>query len=380
MRTSFVGLVAVFGLSIALVVACGDSTDEAASSASSGSGEGGAGGKQGEGGSAPSSTTGAPTASSGEVASSVSTATSSASGATASSASSSSSTGSGGSGGGFASCGIGMEPGGAGGGAPGGRLRVVAANLSTGNNQNYDAGQGVRILQGLDADVILMQEMNRGSNNAAAIRGLVDDVCDGQCNYVRGPQAQIPNGVLSRLPILECGSWQDPEVDNRNFVWARIDVPGEADLWAISVHLLTESASKRDDEADALLAHIQDNVPASDLMVLGGDFNTNSRSESALSKLASLFETVGPHPADQEGDGDTNAGRDKPYDWILADGDLFPFQVPVEIGATLFPSGAVIDTRVYDPLSDIAPAQTGDSAASGMQHMAVVKDFALPLR
>jgi endonuclease/exonuclease/phosphatase family metal-dependent hydrolase len=225
--------------------------------------------------------------------------------------------------------------------------------------------------------VVLMQEMNYGSNGSAAIDGLVDEVCDGACSYIRGPQAQIPNGVLSRLPILECGSWEDPEVDNRNFVWARIDVPGEADLWAISAHFLTESSSRRDAEAEALLDHILGNVPASDLIVLGADLNTNARSESAISELSSVFDTEGPHPADQEGNDGTNAPRDKPYDWVLADDDLVPFQVPVEIGDSVFPAGAVIDTRVHDPLSEIAPAQAGDSAAPGMQHMAVVKDFVI---
>jgi len=269
-----------------------------------------------------------------------------------------------------------MPPGdGAGGGAPGGRVRVVAANLTSGNNQGYDGSHGIRILQGLDADIILLQEMNFGSNSTSAIDGLVDDVCSGECNYIRGPQEQIPNGVLSRLPILACGSWVDPEVSNRNFVWARIDVPGTTDLWAISVHFLTESASVRNREANALLGHIAGAIPASDMIVLGGDLNTNSRTESALSTLSALFETAGPHPADHDGNGGTNAPRDKPYDWVLADGELFGRQITVEIGASVFPAGAVIDTRVYAPLSEISPAMLNDSGAAGMQHMAVIKDF-----
>ncbi len=364
-------LAAIHTLSAA---ACGDdSTAIPTTTTASGDGDGD-GGRSGDGG-AGSTTTGDALVSS---ASGVTSTASSGSSSSASSASSSGSTGSGGSGGGFASCGIGMDPGtGSGGGAPGGRVRVVAANLSSGDLQSYDGGQGVRILQGIDADIVLMQEMNRGSSNASAIGILVDDVCDGECNYIRGPQAQIPNGVLSRLPILECGSWVDPEVDNRNFVWARVDVPGDADLWAISVHLLTESASKRADEVDALLDRIADAIPATDLIVLGGDLNTNARSESAISKLAARFVTDGPHPADQDGNQNTNAPRDKPYDWVLADDGLFPFQVPVEIGASTFGAGAVIDTRVYDPISEIAPAMASDSDASGMQHMAVVKDFVI---
>jgi endonuclease/exonuclease/phosphatase family metal-dependent hydrolase len=256
-------------------------------------------------------------------------------------------------------------------------VRVVAANLTSGNNQSYDGGHGVRILQGLDADVVVMQEMNFGNNSSAAIGTLVDDVCSGACKYVRGPQEQIPNGVLSRLPIVECGSWVDPEVSNRNFVWARIDVPGSADLWAISVHLLSSSASKRDLEAAALLGHIAAAIAPSDMIVLGGDLNTNSRNEAAIATLSAVFDTSAPYPADQNSNDATNAPRNEAYDWVLADAELSTHQIAVTLGASVYPAGAVIDTRVYTPLSEIAPAQLGDSAAAGMQHMAVVKDFSI---
>ncbi len=42
------------------------------------------------------------------------------------------------------------------------RLRVAAANLTSGNQQSYDPGNGIRILQGINADVVLMQEVNYG--------------------------------------------------------------------------------------------------------------------------------------------------------------------------------------------------------------------------
>jgi endonuclease/exonuclease/phosphatase family metal-dependent hydrolase len=217
--------------------------------------------------------------------------------------------------------------------------------------------------------------MNFGNNTTPAIDTLVDDVCAGKCAYKRGPPAEIPNGVLSRLPIVACGSWIDPEVSNRNFVWARIDVPGAADLWAISVHLLSTNATARNAEAMSLLAHIGANIPASDMIVLGGDLNTNSRTEAAVVTLSALFDTAPPYPADQNGNGMTNAPRNAPYDWLLADAELTVLQMPANVGTSVFAAGAVIDTRVYMPLSDIAPALIDDSAAPSMQHMAVVKDF-----
>jgi hypothetical protein len=45
------------------------------------------------------------------------------------------------------------------------------------------------------------------------------------------------------------------------------------------------------------------------------------------------------------------------------------------VGTSTFPAGLVIDTRDYSPITDLSPARIGDSAASNMQHMGVVKDF-----
>lgn len=81
------------------------------------------------------------------------------------------------------------------------------------------------------------------------------------------------------------------------------------------------------------------------------------------------------YSADQNGNIMTNAPRNEPYDWVLADVELSVRQMPVQIGASAYAAGAVIDTRVYTPLAEIAPAELGDSDAPSMQHMAVVKDF-----
>ncbi len=48
------------------------------------------------------------------------------------------------------------------------------------------------------------------------------------------------------------------------------------------------------------------------------------------------------------------------------------------IDSASFPDGLVVDTRVYEPITDLAPALAGDSDAPSMQHMAVVKDFLVP--
>ena len=82
-------------------------------------------------------------------------------------------------------------------------------------------------------------------------------------------------------------------------------------------------------------------------------------------------------PADQDGVRGTNASRSKRFDWVLPDDDLEFLQFAVIIGEQAFPDGLVVDTRVYLPIADLAPALVDDSAGPSMQHMAVVRDFYL---
>jgi endonuclease/exonuclease/phosphatase family metal-dependent hydrolase len=253
-------------------------------------------------------------------------------------------------------------------------IRIAAANLTSGNNQSYDPGHGIHILQGVAADIILMQEMNYGGNSAASLRELADKVCGVECAFTRG-SGDIPNGVVSRYPILAKGAWKDPRVGNRDFAWARIDVPGAADLWGVSVHLLTKNATERDLEAAALVELLTQNVPSSDYIVVGGDFNTATRTEDAITTFAALLSTFAPYPADPLGNDNTNAGRTKPYDWVLPSPSLRTREIPLKLSSSSFVSGLVVDTRVYTPIEDLAPAIATDSGAPSMQHMLVARDF-----
>lgn len=263
---------------------------------------------------------------------------------------------------------------GTGGGPAGTRFRVVAANLTSGNDQSYDPGAGLRILQGIHADIVLMQEVNYGLDTFEDMRQITDDICGQDCTMARGT-GQIPNAVISRYPVLESGSWVDPKVQNRDFTWARLDIPGPDDLWAVSVHLLTSSESERAEEAAALVVQLEAQVPPGALLVMGGDFNTTSRDEAALKTLSARFSVTGPYAADGDGNDTTNGSRTKPYDWVLASPELRALETPVLVGASHFDAGLVVDTRVYTPISDLSPAETTDSAAPNMQHMAVVRDF-----
>jgi hypothetical protein len=123
---------------------------------------------------------------------------------------------------------------------------------------------------------------------------------------------------------------------------------------------------------------VQRYVPPEDLLVVGGDLNTDGTSEAALSILAEVV-SLSPRPADGTGNPNTNSGRSKPYDWLLADPDLTLLQVSTVVGESMFWTGLVFDSRVYSPLSEVSPVRSDDSGAENMQHMPVVKDFVLPL-
>jgi endonuclease/exonuclease/phosphatase family metal-dependent hydrolase len=257
-------------------------------------------------------------------------------------------------------------------------VRLMAANITSGNLQSYDPGNGIRIFQGTKPDVVMIQEFNYGDNSATAIRGFVNTAFGTSFSYYREGGAQIPNGVISRWPIIASGEWDDNQVTNRDFAWARIDVPGPKDLWVVSVHLLTSSSSIRNTEATNLVNFIKANVPTTDYLVIGGDFNTGSRTEAAFSTFSQVVTTAAPYPADRNGNTNTNASRASPYDHVLVDSDLRAYQVSTVIGGSTFSGGLVADTRVYSPISEISPALSTDSGATNMQHMAVIKDFSIP--
>lgn len=257
-------------------------------------------------------------------------------------------------------------------------VRVIAGNLTSGNKQSWDPGDGIRILKGLKVDVALLQEFNYGSNTDADYKAMIGQAFEDGFYYTAETGVQIPNGVVSRWPIKESGTWEDPQVGNRAFQWARIDIPGDKDLWAVSMHLLTSNASRRQAEAKALVDKIKANVPDSDYLVMGGDFNTPGRTEAALSTFGAITRTTGPWPVDPQGKGGTNASRSKPYDWVIASRALDALEIPLVVGTQSFKNGLVFDSRTYNDLPSVAPVRKSDSGASNMQHMGVVREFVIP--
>jgi hypothetical protein len=188
--------------------------------------------------------------------------------------------------------------------------------------------------------------------------------------------------VISRWPIVASGSWDDSTMSNRGFAWARIDIPGDKNLWVVSVHLKASNASddltQRQSQAQQLVAYIKANVPSGDFLLIGGDCNTYSYNEACLGTLGEIVDVSAPRPVDQAGDPDTNSGRSSPYDWVLAETELDALETPVQIGSLSFANGLVFDSRVFSPLSLVSPVLSTDSAATNMQHMAIVRAFSVP--
>lgn len=261
-------------------------------------------------------------------------------------------------------------------------VRILTANLTSGSQSSY-LDPGVRILQGLRPDVVCIQEFNYGDNSPAALRAFVDAAFGTSFHFFReaAPGYDIPNGVISRWPITASGSWDDAAAPNRGFAWAQIDLPETTnDLYVVSVHLLTTGAGVRNTEATQLTSLIATHFPAGAWIIVGGDCNTETRAEACLATFKTF---LSDHPQPDDGGAParegTNANRQKPYDYVLPSFSLTNFLVPVVIDARSFPNGLVFDSRVYAPLSAVAPVQATDSAAPNMQHMAVIKDFALPV-
>lgn len=256
-------------------------------------------------------------------------------------------------------------------------IRLVSSNLTSGARQTYK-GPGIRILKGLKPDIVMLQEFNYSKSldpeyQYENITDFVKNVFGPEFSFHRGT-GTIPNGIVSRFPIKKSGQWIQESYQNRQFEYAVIDIPGDVDLWAISVHLLTDK-NGRTQEAEDLVDYIQANVPKGDYVAIAGDFNTTSRNEKVYDAFRDVVTVRGEYPDDQKGNENTNADRSKTYDGIYVSEKLHKLETPVIIGNTSHESGLVFDSRKFNPLNAVSPVKAGDSGADQMQHMAVVRDF-----
>jgi hypothetical protein len=254
-------------------------------------------------------------------------------------------------------------------------FRAMAANITSGTLQSYETA-GINIFKGLKPDVVAIQEFQYNSSSASNdLRTLVNTAFGTNYSFYCEPGYNIPNGIVSRWPILAAGTVPSPEVSDRGFAWARIDLPGTNDLYVVSVHLYgSGSASQRNNEAMTITNLMGTNFPAGAWIFVGGDFNTDSRTEACVTTFKTRL-SDSPIPVDNNGNSNTSEPRSKPYDYMLPSFSLTNYQTPVVLTSHTFNNGLVFDSEVYTPLTDVSPVASGDSHVSNMQHMAVVKDF-----
>ncbi len=253
-------------------------------------------------------------------------------------------------------------------------IRIMSANITSGDHQAYE-DEGIRIFQGLEPDIVLIQEFNYEDGT---LRDLVDEAFGPEFHYcVEGGGESIPNGIVSRFRFLSHGEWEDPYVSDRDFVWAIIDIPGDIELQAVSVHLKASSgdAGTRYNQTAVLKNLIELNFNSEEYIVVGGDLNTSTYSESCLDlfdEFLSVFEHI---PEDQDGNHNTSEPRTKHYDWVIPNDSFDSVHTDLIIESNIFENGLVFDSWVYTPLDEVYPIQYGDSHVQGMQHMAVMKAF-----
>ena len=249
---------------------------------------------------------------------------------------------------------------------------IASANLSDNTSQAYQE-PGIRILQALKPDILAIQEFNYRDGTS---QDLARRLFGPGCYFAREKGGvRLPNGIISRFPVLAFGQWDDPYVKNRRFAWATLDVPGPKPLHVVSVHLVQKNANRRGPQVALLLKLILATFPPSDYVVLCGDFNINSRASEVMSALAPDF-VDDRQPADQNGNKNTNAARSRPYDFVLPNKTLARCHAPTVLAGVTFPDGLVFDTRLWNPPP--APAKREDTTRD-MQHLPVLKTFRIPL-
>lgn len=256
-------------------------------------------------------------------------------------------------------------------------IRVMAANLN-GSVQSYQPF-ALRIFQGLKPDIVAIQEFNYSNNTPSDFRSMLNTAFGTNFVYSRETNAySIPNGIISRYPIIASGEWidSDPNLNDRGFAWARIDLPGTNDLYVVSIHLKassgTSNVDRRTAEANEISSLIASNFPTNAWIVVAGDMNLYDESEGAIIKFKTYLSDT-PVPADQSGGTNTNLGRNERYDRVLPNFSFNTNRVASVIGSQTLTNGLVFDSRIYNPLSEVAPIQLFDS--TNAQHMAVLKDF-----
>jgi endonuclease/exonuclease/phosphatase family metal-dependent hydrolase len=259
------------------------------------------------------------------------------------------------------------------------QMVIMAANLSeqTGECETIYGGPATRMFQGLKPDIVGIQEWN--VTNAGGHRAYVNAAFGTNFSFYVEPSysCAMPNGIISRWPILQSGYWWDSEVGNRNFAWAVVDIPGDTDLRVVSVHFKAGSTAtdilKRENQARALTNYLAQ-VPTNQYIVLAGDLNIWSASEAGYTILRDRLNDDSK-PTDRFGNRNTNIPQNRRYDYVLPDARLQLAHRTLSVDGQNFPHGLVFESSQWSPPP--APILSGDAKAPNIQHLPVMKAYTL---
>ncbi|HET7549731.1 MAG TPA: endonuclease/exonuclease/phosphatase family protein [Gemmatimonadaceae bacterium] len=175
-------------------------------------------------------------------------------------------------------------------------IRVVSYNIHAGKDaeQHPNLERVAAVLDSLDADIVLLQEVDRGTERS----GRVDQVAElERLTGMHGAFAKSLDfqggdygiAALSRWPIESTETVPlptDPPADRgvkmyepRVAIHVVVSTPAGA-LHVVGTHLGAENVSTfRDQEARGLLEHLRKHVPAGVPLLIGGDFNSTPDSD-----------------------------------------------------------------------------------------------------
>jgi len=260
---------------------------------------------------------------------------------------------------------------------------VMSGNLTGGTNiltgtYTYDE-TAQRIIRRLQPDVLAIQEWK--FTNASA-RAFVDSVLGTNYHFYIEPESDsspIPNGVISRWPIIASNEWTDSFVGSRDHVHVTIDLPGARNLNVVSTHFKAgdtgSDITDRINQARALTNYIASAAFSSnDFLVIAGDLNLSNRLETSFQILTQLV-TDAEQPVDQNGVPNTNLGLNRPYDHVLPNDLLNDEHLSLNIGGHTYTSGAVFVSAQFD--DHLLPVLVEDSYTINRSHHAVIKLFNL---
>jgi hypothetical protein len=263
-------------------------------------------------------------------------------------------------------------------------LRVMSWNVS---KLTTKAGiETVRIIQGLQPDVACIQEWYVDYPADYDFSGWVSAAFGPEFVYHRASSGYQPNGIVSRWNILSSGSWPDLQRANYYHDWAVIDLPGDTNLQVVSVHLHSSDEGIRIEQIKDVIDYIEANFSNSHYVMINGDFNTANRTSQPIPTLLNSANWSGScwvttsdgTPVDQVGgDDDTNLVRTSNYDWLIPNLLLGNSIMDLDLGedSGVYAGGIVFDSRVFMPLSAVAPIQYGDTANGDQDHCPIMKSY-----